>query len=115
MPSKIKRGEIYWVDWTPGRGSEQTGQRPALIIQNDTGNEYGHTTIVAACSTVPKKRYPFIVFITRSESGLPKDSSVDLAMIMTIEKSRLVDKVGELNEAKMAEVDIAIKNSLSLS
>lgn len=110
----IKRGEIYWVDWSPGRGSEQRGLRPALVIQNDRGNQYSPNTIVAAITTAPAKPYPFIVLITASESGLPKDSSVDLASIMTIDKTRLGDKCGELSLAKMAEVDNAIKKSLGL-
>ena len=110
----IKRGEIYWVDWSPGRGSEQSGLRPALVIQNDIGNQYSPNTIVAAITTAPVKPYPFIVVITASESGLPKDSSVDLASIMTIDQTRLGDKCGEISSAKMAEVDNAIKKSLGL-
>ncbi len=61
MPQEIKRGEIYWVDWSPSRGSEQGGVRPTLIIQNDTGNIYSPTTIVAACTTAMNKPYPFTV------------------------------------------------------
>lgn len=114
MLGKVRRGEIYWVDWNPSRGSEQTGKRPALIIQNDSGNEHGATTIVASCSTALKKQYPFLVSVTSKESGLPKDCSIDLAMIMTIDKSRLVDKAGELTKQKMVDVDTAIKISLSL-
>ena len=110
----IKRGQIYWVDWSPGRGSEQSGLRPALVIQNDIGNQSSPTTIVAAITTAFVKPYPFVVVITASESGLPKDSSVDLASIMTIDKTTLRDKCGELSQAKMAEVDVAIKKSLGL-
>ena len=114
MPKEIRRGEIYWVDWNPGRGSEQKGIRPAVIIQNDVGNELSPNTIVAACSTAQRKPYPFIVLITKQESGLPKDCSIDLATIMTIDKSRLCEKAGELTGQKMVEVDEAIKVSLSL-
>jgi len=115
MPKEIRRGEIYWVDWSPGRGSEQKGIRPAVIIQNDVGNELSPNTIVAACSTAQKKPYPFIIFITKQESGLPKDCSIDLATIMTIDKTRLQDKAGELTKQKMDELDQAIKLSLGLS
>ena len=115
MSAQIKRGELYWVNWNPGRGSEQTGERPALIIQNDIGNKYSPTTIIAACSTAQVKPYPFIVPITRQESGLSKDCSINLSAILTIDKSRLRDKAGELTNQKMAEVDEAIKNSLGLS
>ncbi len=114
MPKEIRRGEIYWVDWNPGRGSEQIGRRPALIIQNDIGNALSPNTIVAACSTAQRKPYPFVVLSTKQESGLPKDCSIDLATIMTIDKTRLADKAGELTKQKMAEVDEAIKRSLSL-
>ena len=114
MPEDIKRGEIYWVDWNPGRGSEQSGLRPALVIQNDIGNRYSPTTIVAALTTAVEKQYPFLVKITARESGLPKDSTVNLAAIMTIDKTRLTEKCGELSEAKMNEVSEAIKVSLGL-
>ncbi len=114
MPREIKRGEIYWVDWNPSRGSEQSGLRPALVIQNDIGNRYSRTTIVAALTTAGEKLYPFLVKVTAKESGLSKDSTVNLAVILTIDKTRLTDKCGELGETKMAEVDMAIKASLGL-
>ncbi len=114
MPKEIKRGEIYWVDWNPGRGSEQSGLRPALVIQNDIGNKYSPTTIVAALTSAVERSYPFLVKVTTKESGLPKDSTVNLAAIMTVDKTRLTDRCGELSEAKMAEVNEAIKASLGL-
>ncbi|MCL2679581.1 MAG: type II toxin-antitoxin system PemK/MazF family toxin [Dehalococcoidia bacterium] len=114
MPDEVKRGEIYWLDWNPGRGSEQSGRRPALVIQNDIGNKYSPTTIVAALTTPIEKSYPFLVKVAAKEGGLSKDSMVNLAAIMTIDKARLVNKAGELGEVKMAEVDRAIKVSLGL-
>jgi mRNA interferase MazF len=114
MTEEIKRGEIYWVDWNPARGSEQSGLRPALVIQNDVGNKYSPTTIVAAFTTAIVKNYPFTVIITAKESGLPKDSTINLAVIMTIDKTRLTDKCGQLSEEKMAEVNEAIKASLGI-
>ena len=72
----VRRGEIYYVDWSSGRGSEQAEIRPALIIQNDVGNQFGPTTIVAAISTSLGSRYPFQVFVGSEESGLPRDSVV---------------------------------------
>ena len=110
----IKRGEIYWVDWSPGRGSEQSGLRPALVIQNDIGNKYSANTIVASITTAAVKAYPFVVRITAVESGLAHDSVVDLASILTVDKARLCNKCGELSKAKMAEVNEAIKTSLGL-
>lgn len=114
MPEGIRRGEIYWVNWNPGRGSEQSGFRPALVIQNDIGNSFSPTTIVAALTTAFDKSYPFLVRITVEESGLPKDSTINLSTIMTIDKTRLTDKCGELDEARMSEVNRAIKASLGL-
>jgi mRNA interferase MazF len=110
----VKRGEIYWVDWGRGKGSEQAGTRPALIIQNDTGNEVSPNTIVASLTTAPNKPYPFLVFFTSKESGLDKNSAVDLASIMTITQTRLGEKCGELSARKMEEVNIAIAVSLGL-
>ena len=114
MPEEIRRGEIHWVDWNPGRGSEQSGLSPALIIQNDIGNKYSPTTIIAALTTAIEKSYPFLVKVTAKESGLPKDSTVNFAAIMTIDKTRLTRKCGKLSESKMAEVNKAIIASLGL-
>ena len=111
---EVKRGEIYWVDWSPGRGSEQTGIRPALIVQNNVGNKFSPTTIVASVSTSIGKTYPFQVRCTAKESGLLKDSLIDLANIMTVDKARLVNRAGELSQTKMAEVDAAIRASLGV-
>lgn len=110
----VKRGEIYWVDWGRGVGSEQSGLRPALIIQNDTGNEYSPNTIIASLTSAPNKPYPFLVLFTPRESGLNKNGAIDLASIMTISKERLGEKCGELNATKMQEVDAALAVSLGL-
>ena len=114
MNKEIKRGGIYWVDWNPGRGSEQSGLRPALVIQNDVGNQFSPNTIVASLTSVFVKSYPFTVKVNARGSGLPKDSTIDLAMLMTIDKKRLGEKCGELTEAKMLEVNEAIKASLGI-
>lgn len=110
----VKRGEIYWVDWGSGKGSEQSGVRPALIIQNDTGNEFSPNTIIASLTTAPNKPYPFLVFFTPEESGLDSYGVIDLASIMTISQTRLGKKCGKLNEAKMREVNTAITVSLDI-
>lgn len=112
--SDIKRSEIYWVDWGEGKGSEQAGIRPALIIQNDVGNRVSPNTIIASLTTAPNKPYPFLVGFTKEESGLKKDGAVDLATIMTIDKMRLKDKCGQLTSRKMSEIDQAIKITLGL-
>ncbi len=110
----VKRGEIYTVDFNPARGSEQAGYRPALIIQNDIGNRYSPTTIIATITTTDKK-FPFTVHIQSSDTGLPKDSMVNLSQVLTIDKDRLLKKIGELNHSYMKEINKAIKISLGLN
>jgi mRNA interferase MazF len=110
----VKRGEIYWVDLGKGKGSEQSGVRPALIIQNDIGNEMSPKTIVASITTAPYKPYPFLVHFKAKESGLPEDSTADLASLVTISKTRLGDKCGQLPKDKMLEVNTAICVSLGI-
>ena len=114
MGREIKRGEIYWVDWSPSRGSEQAGTRPAVVVQNDIGNQFSPTTIVAACTSAPVKPYPFIVPLDRKESGLSDNCSVNCSAILTIDKNCLREKCGSLGTDKMHEVDLAIKKSLAL-
>ncbi|OPX89456.1 MAG: mRNA interferase MazF [Pelotomaculum sp. PtaB.Bin104] len=111
----IKRGEIYLVDWSPGRGSEQTGLRPALVLQNDTGNKFSTTTIVAAVTTTSGKTYPFQVHLEPDECGLSKPSTVLLEQILTVDKRRLVKKIGQIGPGKLYEVEKVIHNSLGLS
>lgn len=108
-----KRGEIWLVNFNPGRGSEQKGIRPALIIQNDTGNQYASTTIIAAITTTLKK-YPVTVIIEKGKDGLREPSMVNLAQLLTIDKERLIKKLGQLGTEKMQEIDEAIKISLGL-
>ena len=101
------------VNFNPNRGSEQKGIRPALIIQNDIGNRYASTTILAAVTTTIKK-YPVTVLVSKGEGGLKENSMVNLAQILTVDKARLMRNLGELSEDKMREVDKSIKISLAL-
>jgi mRNA interferase MazF len=109
-----KRGEVYDVDWSPGRGSEQESVRPALIIQNDVGNELSSTTIVAAISTVRRRAYPFQVAVPAQEAGLPHDSIIKCEQVQTVDQARLGRLVGVVSESKMREVDLALHRSLGL-
>lgn len=111
----MRRGEIYWVNFGAPTGSEQGGQRPALIVQNDAGNRSSTTTIIAAITSKKKASYPFHVDISALESGLPQDSTVLLEQLLTINKSRLINRIGSLPSAKMLEIDQALKVSLGLS
>ena len=108
-----KRGEIWMVNFNPGRGSKQKGIRPGLIIQNDVGNRYSSTTIVAAITTTIKK-FPVTVLVPKGKGGLKEESMINLAHIITIDKGRLLKKAGHLEEDKIAEVNEAIKISLGV-
>jgi len=114
MRPAVRRGEIWLANWPRGLGSEQRGLRPSLIIQNDEGNDNGNTTIVAAIST-SWRPYPFIVPITSSESGLPRASAVNLSQVQTIDRLRLIRRVGRLEVAAMMLINEAIRVSLGLS
>ena len=108
-----RRGEVWLVNWNPARGSEQAGKRPALIIQNDIGNEKAPTTIVAAISGTVRI-YPMNVEIRPPEGGLKHSSIIKTSQILTISKERLEKRLGSLSNNRMNEVDRAIKLSLSL-
>jgi len=112
-PSPCSRGEVWMVDFSPSRGSEQKGIRPALIIQNDLGNIHASTTIVAAITTTIKK-YPVTVVLDMDEGGLRHPSMVNLTQILTLDKSRLKRKVGALSQARLVEVDNALVISLGI-
>ena len=112
-PLLPRRGEIWLVNFNPGRGSEQKGIRPALIVQNDTGNEYAATTIVAAITTTVKV-YPVTFVLEKGKGGLPQRSMVNLAQILTIDKRRLLRKLGTLPDEKRGALDKALKISLAL-
>lgn len=111
----VKRGEVYWVNWNPARSSEQASIRPALVIQNDIGNQYSPTTIVAAITTAVERSYPFTVNITSAESGLPRDSTINLSAILTVDKHRVLERCSSLSSERMAQVDAALKRSLGLA
>jgi transcriptional modulator of MazE/toxin, MazF len=112
---KIKRGEIVLVNLEPVVGSEQGRIRPVLVIQNDISNEFSPTTIIAPItSKVYKKEYPTNVFIPKQDSKLDKDSTILLNQIRTIDKSRIIKKISNLNDFIMKKVDLAIKVSLGL-
>ena len=102
------------VDFSPGRGSEQKGVRPALIVQNNVGNQYAATTIAAAITTTIKP-YPVTVVIRARTCGLPHDSMVNMAQMQTNEKARLIKKLGELAPEQLAAVNRALRISLDLT
>ncbi|MDA8442050.1 MAG: type II toxin-antitoxin system PemK/MazF family toxin [Peptococcaceae bacterium] len=111
----IRRGEIYYAELNPVVGSEQGGTRPVLVIQNDIGNQYSPTTIIAAItSQISKAKLPTHVEVTSKRSGLERDSVILTEQIRTIDKSRLKEKVTVLDDETMARVNQAIEVSLGL-
>jgi mRNA interferase MazF len=110
-----KRGEIYIVNFDPTVGSEISKTRPALILQNNIGNRYSPVTIVAAIGSHFKDViYPTEVLIIPPEGGLSEKSVILLNQIRTIDKKRLVKKIGELNESSVEKINRAIEISLGL-
>lgn len=112
----IKRGDIFYADLSPVVGSEQGGIRPVLIIQNDIGNKYSPTVIAAAItSQINKAKLPTHIEISAQEYGLAKDSVILLEQIRTIDKQRLREKVGHLDDELMEKVNEAISVSFGLT
>ncbi len=114
MSFEIKRGLVVEINWNPHRGSEQAGIRPAVIIQNDIGNKYSPTTIVAASTTAKMKAYPFVVHLEAREAGLTEDSTINCSAILTVDKTCIVKKYDSVSENKMKEIDRAILASLGI-
>ncbi len=111
----VRRGEIYYADLSPVVGSEQGGVRPVLIVQNDIGNKYSPTVIVAAItSQINKAKLPTHIELSASEYGLPKDSVILLEQIRTIDKKRLREKICTLSSEVMEKVNEALQISLGL-
>ncbi len=116
MIQGIKRGDIFYADLSPVIGSEQGGLRPVLIVQNDIGNKYSPTVIAAAItSKMGKTRLPTHIDIYRDRVGLQKDSVVLLEQIRTLDKRRLKEKMGHLDDDVMDKVNLAIAVSFGLS
>ena len=111
----VKRGDIYYADLSPVVGSEQGGLRPVLIIQNDVGNKYSPTVIAAAItSRMDKTKLPTHIDIYADKVGLARDSVVLLEQIRTLDKRRLKEKMGHLDEDSMQQVNSAIAVSFGL-
>lgn len=111
----VRRGDIYFADLSPVVGSEQGGMRPVLIIQNDTGNRHSPTVIAAAItSQTGKARLPTHISLSAKSCGLSRDSVILLEQVRTIDKSRLRERMGRLDEPMMSQVDGAIAVSFGL-
>ncbi|WP_251860787.1 type II toxin-antitoxin system PemK/MazF family toxin [Clostridium sp. Marseille-Q2269] len=112
----VKRGDIFYADLSPVVGSEQGGIRPVIVIQNNVGNKYSPTVIIAAItSQINKAKLPTHVEISSEDYGLNKDSVVLLEQIRTLDKRRLKEKIGHMTDEDMKKVDAAILVSVALN
>ena len=116
MDTNVRRGDIYYADLSPVVGSEQGGVRPVLIVQNDTGNRHSPTVIAAAItSQTGKARLPTHIALPVTEScGLNRDSIILLEQVRTLDKKRLRERMGHVEEQVMEKVDTAIAVSFGL-
>lgn len=111
----VQRGEVYFADLSPVVGSEQGGIRPVLILQNDIGNRFSPTVIVAAITAqIQKAKLPTHVEISAKRYGFDRNSVILLEQIRTLDKQRLTDKITKLDTDMMHQVDEALQISLGL-
>jgi mRNA interferase MazF len=112
---KIRRGDIVLADLEPIKGGEQGGIRPFLIIQNNIYNKHSPVTIVAAITSKEFSReFPTNIYIDKNESKLNKNSTILLNQLRTIDKQRIIRKIGEINETLIHRINLALKISLNL-
>ena len=115
VDNSVKRGDIFYADLSPVVGSEQGGVRPVLIVQNDTGNRHSPTVIAAAItSQTGKAKLPTHISVSPMNCGLPKESIILLEQVRTLDKRRLREKMGRVDEGVMKKVDAAIAVSFGL-
>lgn len=111
----VKKGDIFFADLSPVIGSEQGGVRPVVVIQNDVGNKYSPTVIVAAVtSQINKAKLPTHVEIRAGENGLNKDSVILLEQLRTVDKRRLKERIGRMDEDAMKKINEALVISLGI-
>ena len=113
---QINRGDIYYADLSPVVGSEQGGIRPVLVIQNDVGNKFSPTVIVAAItSQLTKAKLPTHIELNKEKYNLVKDSVVLLEQIRTLDKRRLQEKICSIDNLTMQLIDVAVMISLGIT
>lgn len=114
--SEPKRGELFWIDWSPGRGSEQQGRRPALIVQTDSANSNPRypNTIVVAVSTKGRPVPFHIALEPTAQSCLSELSYAKCEQLMTISKERLGEKIGQITPEEQTAIDTALRLTLHL-
>ena len=113
---EVNRGDIYYADLSPVVGSEQGGVRPVLVVQNDVGNKYSPTVIIAAItSQLSKAKLPTHIELSKDKYSLAKDSVILLEHIRTLDKRRLKEKICTIDNLTMQRVDVAIMISLGIT
>lgn len=113
---EVVRGDIFYADLSPVIGSEQGGVRPVLVVQNDVGNKYSPTVIIAAItSQLTKAKLPTHIELNKDKFNLSKDSVVLLEQLRTLDKRRLKEKITQIDTLTMKKVDIAILISLGIT
>ncbi len=113
---EVNRGDIYYADLSPVVGSEQGGVRPVLVVQNDVGNKYSPTVIIAAItSQLSKAKLPTHIELNKDKYNLAKDSVILLEQIRTLDKRRLKEKICTIDDSTMQKVDVAIMISLGIT
>ncbi len=114
--AEASRGDLWWVDWSPGRGSEQLGKRPALVVQTDAANHnprYPNTIVVAV--TTKGRQVPFhIPLAPTEESGLSGPSFAKCAQVLAVSKDRLDSRLGRVSHDELAQVEAALRLVLDL-
>ena len=108
--SQILKGEIYWANLSPTVGSEISKTRPVLIVSNNINNQYAATVSILPITSTTAKIYPF----DEGEGNLANDSKAKANQIRTIDKQRIGDRIGKINESKLAEIENAILTHLDI-
>jgi mRNA interferase MazF len=113
----IRNGSIYWVDFSPGKGSEPKGRRPGLVVQNDILNDSKLSTVImlAITSTMKFGELPGNVILRKGEANLPKKCVVNVTQIKSVDKKSLKEKIGELSKKRMEEVYEGVKLVMSIA
>ena len=113
----IRKGSIYWVDFSPGKGSEPSGRRPGLVIQNDILNDSNLNTVImlALTSTMKFGELPGNVVLRKGEANIPKKCVINVTQIKSVDKQSIKEKIGTLSKKRMEEVDAGLKLIMNLS
>ena len=113
----IRKGSIYWVDFSPGKGSEPTGRRPGLVIQNDILNDSNLNTVImlAITSTMKFGELPGNVVLRKGEANIPKKCVINVTQIKSVDKQSIKEKIGTLSKKRMDEVHEGLTLVMNLS